>query len=86
MTILITILKIALVLVLGYLLTSRAVPWLFVKIARALGFKAQMTPITAKRITRFKRIRRGYFAFIGISTLFVVSLFLELLVSGLSTL
>ncbi len=82
MTAVLTILKVAVVLALGYALTTKAIPWCYVKVARALGFRVQITPITAKRIARFKRIKRGHFAFVGVSTLFVVSLFLELLVSG----
>ncbi len=82
MSIVLSVIKIAIVLGLGYALTAKGIPWLFVRAMRALGFKAQMTPITAKRIARFKRIKRGHFAFIAITTLFVVSLFLELLVSG----
>jgi microcin C transport system permease protein len=41
-----------------------------------------MTPITLKRVKRFKRIKRGYWSFRIVVTLFVVSWFLELLVSG----
>ena len=73
--------KLAVVLGLGYLVTSKAIPWLYVKLARRLGFRAKFTPITRKRVTRFKSIRRGYWSFRIITTLFVVSLFLELLVS-----
>ena len=82
MAVLVALIKIAVVLGVGFLITSKAVPWLYVKIARSLGFKAEMTPITARRISRFKRIKRGYWAFMGITTLFVVSLFLEVLVNG----
>ena len=42
----------------GWLLTTRAIPWIYVKIARALGFRAKMTPITAKRVERFKPATR----------------------------
>ena len=77
----ILIVKIVIVLGLGYLLTFKVVPWLYVKIARLLGFKAKMTPITRKRMARFKSIRRGFWSFRIITTLFIVSLFLELLVN-----
>jgi hypothetical protein len=50
------VIKIVIVLGLGYLLTFKALPWLYVKIARLLGFKAKMTPITRKRVVRFKSI------------------------------
>ncbi len=82
MSIVLSVLKLAAVLVVGFLFTAKVIPWVYVKIARALGFRARMTPITARRIARFKRIKRGYWAFMGISTLFVVSLFLEVLVNG----
>ncbi|MHC4932633.1 MAG: ABC transporter permease subunit [Planctomycetota bacterium] len=75
------VIKIVIVLGLGYLLTIKIIPWLYVKIARLLGFKAKMTPITRKRVARFKSIKRGFWSFRIITTLFVVSLFLELLVN-----
>ncbi|MHC5009931.1 MAG: ABC transporter permease subunit [Planctomycetota bacterium] len=78
---LLTVLQVILVLVLGYLLTWKLLPRLYVKVARGLGFRAQMTPITQKRVARFKRIKRGYWSFVGITTLFVTSLFLEVLVN-----
>lgn len=65
----------------GYLLTIKGIPKLYVTVARALGFSAQMTPITAKRIQRFRRIKRGYYSFGIVSVLFVISLFLELFVN-----
>ena len=34
-----------------------------------------------RRVTRFKRIKRGYYSFIAITTLFVASLFLEMVVN-----
>jgi len=34
-----------------------------------------------KRLARFRRIRRGWWAFLGLTSLFVLSLFLELLVN-----
>jgi microcin C transport system permease protein len=76
-----TIVKILVVLFLGNLLAVKVVPWIYVKVARRLGFRAKMTPITRKRVARFKSIRRGYWSFRIIITLFVVSLFLELLVN-----
>lgn len=82
MTILLAFVKFTVLLAAGFYVTTRVVPWIWVRVARMLGFKARLTPITQKRITRFKRIKRGYWAFQGITTLFVISLFLELLVNG----
>ena len=82
MTTLLAVVKIAILLAAGFYATTRGIPWLWVRIARLLGFKARLTPITQKRIARFKRIKRGYWAFQAITTLFVLSLFLELLVNG----
>ncbi len=65
----------------GLWLTTRGIPKAYVAVGRLLGFSLKMTPITQKRIMRFKRIRRGYWSFIAISTLFVISLFLELIVN-----
>ncbi len=74
--------EVVLVLACGYALTTRVAPWVFVRVARAAGFRAELTPVTRRRLARFKRIRRGFFAFQALATLFVVSLFLELLVNG----
>jgi hypothetical protein len=71
----------AIVLALGFFITRKVVPFLFVRIGRLLGFRMQLTPITAKRFTRFRRISRGYWSFMVLSTLFVTSLFLELIVN-----
>jgi len=71
----------AIVLVAGFLLTTKAIPAIWVWCGRRLGFRMRMTPITARRIQRFKRIRRGYYSFLAVCTLFVLSLFLELLVN-----
>ena len=82
MTTLLALVKIAAVLAAGFYLTARGIPWLWVRLVRALGFQARLTPINAKRIARFRRIKRGYWSFLAITTLFVISLFLELLVNG----
>ncbi len=71
----------AVVLVLGYLLTVRAIPWVATRLGRLMGFRMQASPITLKRIRRFKRIRRGYRSFLIIATAGVTSLFLELVVN-----
>ncbi|MFQ5504250.1 MAG: ABC transporter permease subunit [Planctomycetota bacterium] len=65
----------------GWLLTTRGIPWLVIRAGRLLRFQMKLTPISTKRISRFKRIRRGYWSFLAISTLFVISLFLELIVN-----
>ncbi len=78
----IKIVEIIILLAAGYAFTHKILPWIFIKIGKKLGFKMQMTPIWAKRIRRFKTIKRGYYSFIIITTLFVVSLFLELYVNN----
>ena len=77
----IKIIEILLLLAAGYAFTHKLLPWIFIKIGKKLGFKMQMTPIWAKRIRRFKTIKRGYYSFIIITTLFVLSLFLEFYVN-----
>lgn len=71
----------AVVLAFGIFVTHKVFPWVYTHIGRLLGFRMQMTPITAKRFARFRRIRRGYWSFLALSTLFVTSLFLELIVN-----
>ncbi len=65
----------------GLFLTRKVIPGLYVRIARLLGFKMRLTPIAKKRMERFKRIKRGYWSFIAVTTLFVTSLFLEVIVN-----
>lgn len=65
----------------GFLLATRVIPFIFVRIGRLLGFRMQMNPLTRKRVQRFKRIKRGYYCFLAISVLFVTSLFLEVIVN-----
>jgi len=81
MTAALTVLKVAVALGAAYVLTARAVPWLFVRTGRLLGFSMKLSPTMAKRVARFRRIRRGYWAFIALSTLLVLTLFMELLVN-----
>ncbi|MCK5106052.1 MAG: hypothetical protein KAQ76_00675, partial [Elusimicrobiales bacterium] len=73
----IKIMEIVFLLAAGYAFTHKLLPWVFIKTGKKLGFKMRMTPIWAKRIRRFKTIKRGYYSFIIITTLFVLSLFLE---------
>ncbi|MEN8151176.1 MAG: hypothetical protein ABFS86_15270, partial [Planctomycetota bacterium] len=75
---------IALVLVgLAFLFTHRALPWLTVRIGRALGFRMEMNPLTQRRVQKFRTISRGYWSFVFITTGFVLSLFLEITVNRL---
>jgi len=76
-----TILQIAVALGLSYLLAIKGIPLLVVRLGRLLGFRMRSTPITQKRIRRFQTIKRGYWSFLGISTLLVGSLFLEVMVN-----
>jgi microcin C transport system permease protein len=75
---------VAALLVLGvsFVLTTKIAPRIFLALLRAVGFALKPSPITQRRIARFKRIRRGYWSFLALVTLFVTSLFLELLVNG----
>ena len=66
----------------SYLLTTLVLPWLFVRVLGLFGLRPRTTPITKKRIARFKSIKRGYWSFLAITTLFVASLFLELFVNS----
>ncbi len=78
------ILKIVILLLLialGYLFTHKAVPWVATKVGRLLGFRMRPTPLTERRVRRFRRIKRGYWSFVFITTAFVLSLFLELYVN-----
>ena len=65
----------------GWWVTHRAIPWAVVRIGRLAGFRMQMTPLTLRRVRRFKQIRRGYFCFVILTTAFVLSMFLELYVN-----
>jgi len=69
------------ILVAGFILTHRLIPFVWIHLGRILGFRMRMTPMMAKRVQRFKSIKRGYYSFLLITTLFVVSLFLELIVN-----
>ena len=81
MSILFTIVHALIILGLAYLVTWKLIPWLYGKVIRLLGGSGEMTPITKKRVLRFKRIKRGYWSFRIITTLFVASLFLEMIVN-----
>lgn len=66
----------------GYVLPMRLIPWALVRIGRMLGFRMRATPLTTKRIQRFKSIRRGYWSFVILVTAFFASLFLEFVVNN----
>jgi len=72
----------ALIFAAAFILTHKVVPWLYVRLGRALGFRMRLSPIWEKRIKRFKTIKRGYYSFLVITTLFVLSFFLELIISN----
>ena len=76
------LLGLILVLAMGFIFTTRVIPWTFAGAIGLLGFSTKPSPITQKRIARFKRIRRGYWSFLIIVTLSVTSLFLELIVNS----
>ncbi len=48
----------------------------------AWRWRPKVNPVTAKRLVRFRRIKRGYWSFIGITTLFGLTMFLELTVNS----
>ena len=76
------LLSFAIIFFASYFLTHKIVPAFFILVGRILGFQMKFTPLTAKRVQRFKSIRRGYVCFTIISSLFVMSLGLELLVNN----
>jgi len=77
----IEILTLCVLAVLGYLFTHRAIPWIVVRVGRLFGAHMKMNPLTERRVRRFRSIRRGYWCFVIITTAFVMSLFLELMVN-----
>jgi microcin C transport system permease protein len=66
----------------AFLVTHKLLPRLAVGVGRALGLRMKLTPLTQKRVRRFKSIKRGYYCLVFISTAFVLSLFLELVVNN----
>jgi microcin C transport system permease protein len=75
-------LQVAVALAAVWLLTWKGVPRLWRLAARAIGLRDRPSPLLDRRLRRFRRIRRGYWSFRLLVTLFVASLFLELLVNG----
>ncbi|MEK7866637.1 MAG: ABC transporter permease subunit [Planctomycetota bacterium] len=81
MTIALKLATLALLALAGWGFTHRLVPWAFVRAGRLMGFAMKFRPLTEKRVRRFRSIRRGYWSFVAITTVFVMSLFLELYVN-----
>ncbi|NUM33625.1 MAG: ABC transporter permease subunit [Candidatus Brocadiae bacterium] len=82
MNALITVFWLILVLLAAFWLTTKGIPKIFGVCARFLGFSTEISPVTLKRIKRFKSIKRGYYSFLLITTLLVLSFFLELLINN----
>lgn len=78
MTILQTI-TFAVILILVFFAIHKLLPRITVAVGRRLGFRMKMTPLTERRVRRFRHIRRGYLSFLAITTLFTASLGLELI-------
>ena len=70
-----------LVLFAGVWFTQKGIPWIFKGMLRLVGVHWKSSPLAEKRIRRFKSIRRGYYSFVIITSLFTTSLFLEVLVN-----
>lgn len=68
-------------LVFSYLLGHKLLPRLYGVVLRAFGLDPTPTPMMQRRIERFCTIRRGYWSYVIITTLFIASLFLELMVN-----
>lgn len=77
---LIRLIEVIILFCVGYLCTMKLIPKIVTSIMGRCGFK--VSPITQKRITRFKTIKRGYYSFVIIVTLIFLSLFLELMVNN----
>ncbi|RME74335.1 MAG: ABC transporter permease subunit [Planctomycetota bacterium] len=69
------------VLLLAYAAVFHLAPAIVVRIGRALGFRMELTPLTARRVRRFRRIHRGYISLVLIGSAFAASLVLELTVN-----
>ena len=78
----IKLIETALILAAGFFFTHKALPYLLVNGGRKLGFHMKPAPHWQKRMKRFKTIKRGYYSFLIITTLFVTSFFLEFIVNS----
>jgi microcin C transport system permease protein len=75
------ILVIVLVVAAGYIVAHKLLPRAVRGALGLFGIRPKLTPLMAKRVRRFKSIRRGYYAFLFVTSLFTASLFLEMLVN-----
>lgn len=76
-----TFLLTLLVLAAGVLLTQKGIPWLFRMALGICGIHIRTSPVTKKRLMRFRSIRRGYISFVIVTSCFTTSMFLEVLVN-----
>ncbi|MBI4617150.1 MAG: hypothetical protein HY720_26290, partial [Planctomycetes bacterium] len=72
-----TILGLAVALGLGYVVAHVLLPWTIRRVLKLLGREIRLSPIWRRRLQRFRSIRRGYWAFVAITSAFTSSLFLE---------
>ena len=82
MTFVAKIAGLALVFAVSYLVAFKIIPRFFTVLGRVLGFAMKPTPLTEKRIRRFKQIKRGYACFVLVTMASVMSLGLELFVNN----
>ncbi len=66
----------------GFLVAHRLLPLVLRVALRAFGWDLRLTPLMARRVKRFRSIRRGYWSFVLITSMFATSLFLELIVNN----
>lgn len=64
----------------SWALAFKLAPFLYTRVTHMLGV-GRLNPLTERRLARFRKILRGYGAFVVIVTAFVASLFLELYVN-----
>lgn len=81
-TILTKILVTLLIVAAAWFLAMKALPRIARAVGRLLGFRMKASPLTERRLRRFRSIRRGHWSFVFITTAFVASLFLELYVNN----
>ena len=74
MTLVAKLAELALVFVVGYLVAFKVIPRLITGLGRVLGFAMKPTPLTEKRIRRFKQIKRGYACFVLVTMASFMSL------------
>jgi len=82
MTLFTKIVMLTLVGAVSYLVAFRMIPKIITVLGRVLGFAMKPTPLTEKRIRRFRQIKRGYACFVLVTIASVMSLGLELFVNN----